>query len=64
MTTLLNNWKLRETKLADRRKYLTEKGMTAEAAIAETAVDQKKNNRKYESLWGKGKYRRTVAGIV
>lgn len=64
MHSLLNIWRYRENKLAERRKFLTDRGMTSEQAIAETSIDQQHNNRLYDNVWKKGQYRRTVCGLV
>lgn len=64
MNTLLNDWRRRENQLASFRKNLCDKGVSSEAAIADTAIEQARNNRAYDNIWKKLQHRRTVAGLV
>lgn len=64
MHTLLNTWLYHENNLAAIRKNLCDKGVSSEAAIADTFIDQQKNNRRYDGAWKKLQHRRTVAGLV
>lgn len=60
----LTIWKTRETKLADRRKFLCDRGSTLDAALADTAVEQARNNRSYDRIMRKYGFRRLVSSIV
>ena len=64
MHSLLNSWSYYENKLANIRKNLCDKGVSSEAAIADTFIDQQKNNRRYDGIMRKVQHRRTVAGLV
>jgi len=64
MTNLLSQWRENESRLASIRKNLCDKGVSVEAAIADTFEDQRRNNKLYDSLWKKGQHRRTVCGLV
>lgn len=64
MLNHLNNWREKENKLAERRKQMCDRGMTAEQAISETAEEQARNNRLYNQVWKKAQYSRTVCGLV
>lgn len=64
MKSLLNNWSYQENRLANIRKTMCDRGATSDAAIAETLIDQKKNNRRYDGIMSKGQYRRTVSSFV
>jgi hypothetical protein len=64
MHSLLNTWKYREDKLASIRKNLCDKGVSSEAAIADTWIDQQRNNRAYNNIWKKLQHRRVVSGLV
>lgn len=64
MKSLLNQWRYNEDRLASIRKNLCDKGVSVEAALEDTAEDQCRNNRLYDSIWKKGQYRRTVCGLV
>lgn len=62
--TLLNHWKHKEDRLAGIRKTLCDRGVTSEAAIADTWVDQQRNNKSYDRIMSKGQFRRTVSSFA
>lgn len=64
MKSLLSNWLYQENRLANIRKNLCDRGATSSAAIADTEIEQKANNRRYSNIFQKGQYRRTVSSFV
>lgn len=48
----LSTWKARESRLENFRKNAIERGASSEKAIADTELEQKRNNRVYDRITG------------